>query len=157
MQEKNRNKPKQQTADTEIDSRIQTFRYDKPGSDERGSKEIVLLCQKNTMRGAVHVIRKGGEEHLHSHSSIDGFWMVLSGRARFYGEGDVLIGEFTAMQGILVPRGTKYWFESAGDEDLELLQVLCFDPGQGFVREDHAAPKFSKQSLKWFDKSVVHK
>ncbi len=26
-----------------------------------------------------------------------------------------------------MPRGAQYWFESIGDEDLELLQVVAFD------------------------------
>lgn len=30
------------------------------------------------------------------------------------------------MEGILIPRGFKYWFESAGEEALELLQFEAF-------------------------------
>ena len=53
--------------------------------------------------------------------------MVLNGRARFYGEGDVLLGSFGPREGILVPRGSRYWFESEGEEILELLQVQAYD------------------------------
>ena len=67
-----------------------TFRYDKPPAPEGASKEIVLLCQTDTMRGAIHVFRKGSEEELHSHKTVDGFWMVLSGRIRFYGDNELL-------------------------------------------------------------------
>ena len=30
-------------------------------------------------------------------------------------------------EGIVTPRNAEYWFESCGDEDLELLQVVAFD------------------------------
>lgn len=104
------------------------------------------------MRGSVHVVRKGGEEHLHSHESVDGFWMVLSGKVRFYADGEKLLGEFSAMEGIYIPRNNRYWFESAGDEDAELLQVLHIDPKRGFKRSNHEKQKFDKKRhLKWYD------
>jgi mannose-6-phosphate isomerase-like protein (cupin superfamily) len=58
---------------------------------------------------------------------MDGMWMVLTGRARFYGEGDEVIGEFGPLEGVYIPRDVKYWFESASeDEPLQLLQVEAF-------------------------------
>jgi mannose-6-phosphate isomerase-like protein (cupin superfamily) len=51
----------------------------------------------------------------------------LSGHARFYGEGDVVLGDLGKHEGILLPRGTKYWFESVGSEPLELLQIEASD------------------------------
>ena len=128
----------------------QTFKYRKPPHDQKGNKEIVRLCQNSNMRGATHVIRKGGEENLHSHKFIDGFWMVLTGKARFYGENDVVIGEFNPLEGVMIPRTTRYWFESVGDRDLELLQVLAFDPDKGFGRDNHAKPNFDHKNIKWF-------
>jgi len=102
------------------------------------------------MRGAVHVLRRGGEENLHSHKSVDGFWMVLSGKVAFYGEDGVRFGEFGPHEGIMMPRNNAYWFESVGDEDAEILQVLQFDDDQGFVREDHEDPKFDRNKIKMF-------
>lgn len=65
-----------------------------------------------------------GATNLHSHSGNDGFWMVLSGRARFYAEADEPIAELGPRQGVLVPHGTPYWFESASDDEpLEMLHV----------------------------------
>lgn len=97
------------------------------------------------------MVRKGAEEHLHSHNSIDGFWMVLKGRARFHGDNGVVIGEFDPLEGALIPRDTRYWFESVGDQDLELLQVLAFDKGRRFQRDDHAKPNFDRDRVKWVD------
>ena len=126
---------------------VQPFHYAKPGDDLKRNKEIVVLTRTRTSRTAVHVIRKGGEENLHSHSAVDGLWFVLKGRVRFHGEGDEVFGEFGPMAGILVPRNNRYWFESIGDGDTEILQVLSFDRGQGFVRTDHAPRNYGPDGI----------
>lgn len=90
-------------------------------------KQARLLCRTDRMIGVIQVIRKGGENNLHSHAHLDGMWTVLEGRARFYGEGDKPIAELGRYEGILIPRGFKYWFESAGDEVLVLHQVEASD------------------------------
>lgn len=66
----------------------------------------------------------GGDAHLHFHTNIDSFWMVLKGQVRFYTEGDKVTGEFGPMQGIFTPRFSRYWFQAIGEEDLELLHVF---------------------------------
>jgi mannose-6-phosphate isomerase-like protein (cupin superfamily) len=105
-----------------------TFKYVQPPSVERKSRHIVWLCRTDRMIAAVQVLTgHAGEFKLHSHAHLDGFWMVMQGRARFYGEGDALIADIGAYEGVLVPRGAKYWFENAGDDVLELLQVEAFD------------------------------
>ena len=52
------------------------------------------LCQTDIIRGAVQVVQEGGDNNLHSHTGMDGFWMVLKGAVRFYGPGDEVLGEF---------------------------------------------------------------
>lgn len=107
----------------------QVFRYRKP--DLQGKpRAITRLFLSDLMCGLVQVISKGGETTLHSHAAMDGLWMVLSGRARFYGEGNAIIGEFGPLEGVYVPRDVKYWFECASeDEPLQILQV------EGFARD----------------------
>ena len=102
-----------------------SFKYQTPAV-ERG-KTIVWLARTDILFADVQVLKDGGETNLHSHSHLDGFWMVLSGRARFYGEGDALIAELGKHEGVLLPRGTKYWFESVGPEPLEVLQIEASD------------------------------
>src|SRR5688572_25248442 len=102
-----------------------SFCYAKPEFD-RG-KQVVMLARTDRMIGLVQVLKEGGENNLHSHPHLDGFWMVLKGRVKFYGEGDVLLGDLGPNEGILIPRGSRYWFERAGDEDLEILQIEAFD------------------------------
>ena len=51
-----------------------------------------------------------------------------SGKIAFYGpEADTLIGEYGKYEGVLIPRGCPYWFESVGDEPAELIQFEAFD------------------------------
>ena len=102
------------------------FRYRRP-EELKTKRGIAPLVRSDILFSAVQIIREGGENSLHSHSAMDGFWFVLRGRARFYGAGDKLIGEICQHEGVFVPRNVPYWFESVGDELLELLQVEAID------------------------------
>jgi mannose-6-phosphate isomerase-like protein (cupin superfamily) len=101
------------------------FVYAKPETDR--TKAVVRLARTDRMVAAVQVLKRGGENNLHSHAHLDGFWFVLRGQATFYGPDDVVLARLGVHEGILVPRNAPYWFESSGDEDLELLQVEAFD------------------------------
>lgn len=101
------------------------FAYARPALEKQ--KHVVMLARTDRMFAGVQVLQSGGENNLHAHPNLDGFWMVLKGRALFYGENDVLLGSFGPFEGILIPRGTKYWFESNGEEVLELLQIEAFN------------------------------
>ena len=93
-----------------------------------GRRGVVKLARTETMVAMVQVWKPGaGESELHSHSAMDGLWLVLSGKARFYGEGSEYI-EIGPHQAVFVPHDAPYWFENAGEEDLEILQVESIDP-----------------------------
>jgi mannose-6-phosphate isomerase-like protein (cupin superfamily) len=124
----------------------QLFSYRKPET-LKGGKAIIQLAESDIIRGRVQIVREGGENNLHSHKGMDGFWMVLRGRVKFYGPGDELIAELSQHEGIMLPRGTEYWFESSGDEDLELLQMAAFEKGVKVERVDKAPQKFAIGSV----------
>lgn len=128
----------------------QKFSYDKPDHQNAG-KAIVSLCQTDIIRGAVQVLKEGGDNNLHSHTGMDGFWMVLKGAVRFYGPGDEVLGEFGPHEGIVMPRASQYWFESCGDVDLELLQVVAFDRDVKNERVDVNDRKFDVDAVERFD------
>lgn len=138
-----------QTATTRIRPH-QTFHYEKP-AEQATDKAIVTLCQTDIIRGVVQVVREGGDNNLHSHTGMDGFWMVLKGRVRWYGPGDEVLGEFGVHEGIVMPRGAQYWFESIGEEALELLQVVAFDRSVKNRRVDVEARKFDIDATQRFD------
>jgi mannose-6-phosphate isomerase-like protein (cupin superfamily) len=127
--------PKKMTAEEreafhrQAETGIKTFNYRKPEAKtpdgEPMVKQIATLVRSDLVRLNVQIVKEGGENNLHYHTGGDNCWMVLRGAARFYGVGDVLIGEFGPNDGILIPGGSRYWFEKVGDEDLEILQISC--------------------------------
>lgn len=125
--------------------RARVFKYAKPELTTR--KTMVKLARTDRMLAYVQVLNSGGENNLHSHGHLDGFWMVLKGRARFYGDGDQLIADLGPHEGIMVPRNFRYWFESSSSETLELLQIEAADvsmPEDRQIledRKDHSAQK----------------
>lgn len=112
------------------EARLKPFRYAPPAA-AKAVKEIVPLARSELLRLQVQVVQEGGENNLHYHLNSDTGWMVLRGRARFYGAGDRLIGEFGPNEGVLIPGGARYWFEKVGAEPLELLQMVARDTAKG--------------------------
>lgn len=110
------------------------FKYDKPETLEK-SRTVVWLARTDRLISDVQVLKEGGENTLHSHTHLDGFWFVLNGRAKFYGEGDTVLADLGKHEGVLIPRGCMYWFESASDEPLELLQIEASDKSIGSQEE----------------------
>ena len=114
----------------EAESKIRTFAYEKPADakDKGGHtmvKQIANVVRGDLVRLNVQIVKKGGENNLHYHTGGDTVWLVLKGAARFYGVGDKLLGELGPQGGILLPGGSRYWFEKIGSEDLEILQIVC--------------------------------
>lgn len=108
-----------------MEKEAKVFKYERPEFD--GVKKSMLMCNSDLMRVHVQVVKSGGENNLHTHTGEDAFWFVLSGAVRFYGEGDKVVAELKKTDGILIPRGFKYWFESASDEPLEIIRVAARD------------------------------
>lgn len=108
-----------------MEKEVQVFKYQQP--EFEGVKKSIQLCKSDILRGLVQVVKKGGENNLHAHTGDDAFWLVLSGMVKFYGEGDKLLAELKKHEGIMIPRGYMYWFESASEEPLEILRVSARD------------------------------
>jgi len=108
-----------------MDIEAKPFKYRRP--EFEGVKKSMLVCSSDLMRVHVQVVKSGGENNLHTHPGEDALWYVINGAVRFYGEGDKVIGVYNKGEGILIPRGFKYWFESASDEPLEVLRVGARD------------------------------
>jgi mannose-6-phosphate isomerase-like protein (cupin superfamily) len=70
----------------------------------------------------IKVYAKGGENKLHAHPYQDHSFIVLDGRARFHGpRGEEK--ELARNDGIFLPAGSYYWFETISEEPLVLLRV----------------------------------
>lgn len=110
----------------EAESRITKFSYKKPENYER-AKVSVRLCDSGLLRGHIQVIKaKGGENNMHYHSKVDGMFTVISGRIRFYGPGDEVIAECGRLEGVLIPKNARYWFENISGEEAEVMLVQGF-------------------------------
>jgi len=105
---------------------IQRYRYAGPdgeGARDAPGRKAYLLALTNNVISTVQIFPKGVHNTLHMHLTEDGYWLVLGGRARFHGEGDTILAELDKFEGILIPAGTKYWFEGISEEPLEILRV----------------------------------
>jgi mannose-6-phosphate isomerase-like protein (cupin superfamily) len=115
------------------------FRHKTP--EFEGVKKTWQVCNSDLMKVQVQVVKSGGENNLHTHTGEDAFWYVISGAVKFYGEGDKLVGEYQKGEGLLVPRGFKYWFESASSDALEILRVTAKDQNIDNKRVDLSPQK----------------
>jgi mannose-6-phosphate isomerase-like protein (cupin superfamily) len=114
------------TTEAEV-KRIRAFEYEAPESMDR-PKVIVPLDRSDILGVHVQVVQPhGGETNMHAHNGMDSCWIVLRGRARFYGFGDELVAESGPEAGVFIPKGVPYWFEAAGDEPLEILHITARD------------------------------
>ena len=80
------------------------------------------LAGTDLLKLRVKVYAEGGENGLHTHHDEDHSFVILQGQATFHDE----TGKATVVnkyEGILLPRGAYYYFESTGDENLVLLRV----------------------------------
>ncbi|ABG51314.1 Cupin 2, conserved barrel [Trichodesmium erythraeum IMS101] len=80
------------------------------------------IAKTDLMSVRIKCYAQGGENVLHSHPGEDHTFIVLAGKARFFGK-DGEVGVFSINQGIMLPRGCFYKFQSCGDEPLVLLRV----------------------------------
>lgn len=81
-----------------------------------------LLAGTDLMSIRIKCYAQGGENALHSHPAEDHAFIVLDGAAKFFGK-DGETSVLTKNQGILLPKGSYYKFESCGDTPLVLLRV----------------------------------
>ena len=145
------------------EANIRTFSYKKPAEmkDRDGQtmvKQIANVVRGDLMRLNVQIVKEGGENNLHYHTGGDTSWMVLKGAARFYGVGDKLIGELGPNEGILLPGGSRYWFEKVGSEDLEILQIVCKESREAKTQRinlDQHKEWMNEDRLQVYDKAAA--
>ena len=82
----------------------------------------------NLSVGLLRVNKDGGENNLHAHPDVESVWIVLKGRARFYGMNDVLVAELEPGEGVSIPKGVPYWFDNKEEEPMELYHITSRDP-----------------------------
>ena len=80
------------------------------------------LARTKAMSIRIKCYAQGGENALHTHPGQDHTFIVMAGKAKFYGvDGEVT--ELTRNQGILIPEGFYHYFSSCGEEPLVMLRI----------------------------------
>lgn len=131
---------------TRVEHKMQPFKYEKPEIDQTRGKSFARGLPKTSVVGImIQAVQHGGENNLHSHPGFDSIFFVLAGRARFYDDVETVACELGQHEGVLIPRGGKYWFESASDEELEIMHIKGFVPGAKDVRINYT-PALPQQS-----------
>ena len=92
-------------------------------------REDIPMAKAGGMAVVLKTYAKAGENELHAHLNEDHTFIILQGEAEFYGPN----GEKRRAgknEGVLIPRGTFYWFISCGDEPLVMARVgSAIEPG----------------------------
>ena len=89
-----------------------------------------FLARTDLLRLMVKVYAEGGENAMHTHTREDHAFIVLEGQATFHDADDnpTVVGQH---QGIMLPAGAYYYFQSTGDTNLVLLRVAASTGPQG--------------------------
>ena len=97
-------------------------------------KTTQKLASTETLDLGVQVVAPDeGETNLHSHPGLDSAWVVLDGRAIFYGENEEVVADLDKNEMIMIPEGTPYWFKSGPDKPLVILHIVGIK--EGFTRQ----------------------
>lgn len=95
---------------------------------EQGRTDTPLAATEDlTLR--LKVYASGGENELHAHPYEDHAFVILQGSAKFYGPEDE-VTELGAHEGIMLPKGSYYWFTATSEEPLVILRVGSPDRGK---------------------------
>ena len=131
---------------------FETFEV-KPLLLESGKKSTRLV-RTDILSVGVQVVASGGETNLHAHMADDAVWLVLGGRARFYTTDDEVVATLDKNEGLLIPRGTPYWFESASDENLVIVRMAAKDKNTPDERKDVGERTFAVGDLAGVQREV---
>ena len=86
-------------------------------------KGDLVLPGSEELSGVIKRYVEGGENKLHNHPAEDHTFYILQGMADFRIESDDNIFRAGKFEAVFLPKGTSYWFHSAGDEKLIMLRV----------------------------------
>ncbi len=80
---------------------------------------------------------EGGENAMHCHTTEDHAFIVVEGQATFHVDREDNIKVVNRWEGIMLPKGTFYRFESSGDQNLVLIRTGAAPAG---TKNERLAP-----------------
>ncbi len=102
----------------------------------------------NLSVGLMRVNKDGGENNLHAHPDVESVWIVVKGKARFYGMNNVLVAELGPGEGLSIPKGVPYWFENKEEQPMELYHITSRDSSVKDVHRVNFAPYTDAQQAR---------
>ena len=81
------------------------------------------LIRSEGMSLTLKVYAEGGENAMHYHLNEEHSFIVLQGEATFHLDTDENTRVVGQWEGVYLPKGAQYYFQSTGDENLVLLRV----------------------------------
>ena len=135
------------TTETRVKPEAQFFSLEAPLLAQGRSDTTV--AHTDLLRLRLKVYASGGENVLHLHPNEDHSFIILQGEATFHIGTEDAINVLTKYQGVMLPRGTPYWFQSSAPENLVMLRAGAAEewPEDGRVAPDgHAIPGHSLEN-----------
>ena len=123
----------------------QVFSFRMPLLSDGRSDTTLASTGALRIRGKVYA--QGGENALHCHTNEDHVFIILDGEATFHDQDDntTVVKRY---EGILLPKGAYYWFQSTGDTNLVMARVgAILDPTAGNNRIDLQGKPLPGKSL----------
>jgi mannose-6-phosphate isomerase-like protein (cupin superfamily) len=112
------------------------------------------LAQTDLLKLRIKVYAEGGENGLHTHLDEDHAFVVLQGQATFHDQDDntTIVNKY---EGIMLPRGAYYWFQSTGDENLVLLRTGAGREPEGEFRVGTNGRPLTREENKHIDGTPI--
>lgn len=111
---------------TQGEARVFTYLNEEMASarDEAGHRcAEFVLPGTDELSARIKVYKSGGENTMHSHPREDHIFFILDGEATFHIESDENSVKVKKFDAVSLPRGTKYWFTSTGEDNLVMLRA----------------------------------
>jgi mannose-6-phosphate isomerase-like protein (cupin superfamily) len=112
------------------------------------------LASTDLLKLRVKVYAEGGENGLHTHIDEDHAFVVMQGQATFHDEQEnvTVVNQY---EGILLPRGAYYYFQSTGTENLVLLRVGAGRKSEGEFRVGTNGRPLTREENKHIDGTPI--
>jgi len=81
------------------------------------------LVRTDLMSLTLKVYAEGGENAMHYHLNEEHTFIVLQGEATFHLDTEENTQVVRQYEGVFLPKGAQYYFQSTGNENLVLLRV----------------------------------
>jgi mannose-6-phosphate isomerase-like protein (cupin superfamily) len=120
--------PKEAIVAVEVKQAAEVYDLRTPYLDQGRTTDV--RARTDLMTVTMKVYAEGGENGMHNHPHEDHSFIVLEGEATFRIETDDNTKVVSRYEGIMLPKGVNYWFQSSGDVNLVMIRVGASYPGE---------------------------